>query len=161
MRKIILIIILTIFPLSGCIGYLGDKLLNPYASEFQCPVTDKGECIKLKDAYEKSLRQSTPVAEINIYNAGETNSQTQNNAGETKSQTQNSETQYQNALFERLKGLLNEPEIPFLVTPRVVRILFLPYKSDGNVLMMSRYAYFILDEPQWVLGNYLNQKGDE
>jgi conjugal transfer pilus assembly protein TraV len=150
MRKIILAIMLTIFSLSGCIGYLGDKLLNPYASEFQCPVTDKGECIKLKDAYEKSLRQSNPGAEINIYKEGE-----------TKTQTQGSETQYQKAMFERLKGLLNEPETPLLMTPKVVRVLFLPYKSDGNILMMPRYAYFFLDEPQWVLGNYLNPKGDE
>lgn len=149
MRKIMLIIMLTIFSLSGC-AYLGDKLLNPYASEFQCPVTDKGECIKLKDAYEKSLRQRTPEAEINIYKEGE-----------TKSQTQGSETQYQDAMYKKLKDMLNDPETPLLVTPKVVRVLFLPYQSDGNVLMMPRYAYFFLDEPQWVLGNYLNLKGDE
>ncbi|MCX6262117.1 MAG: TraV family lipoprotein, partial [Bacteroidia bacterium] len=65
------------------------------------------------------------------------------------------------AMFERLKGLLNEPETTLLMTPKVVRVLFLPYKSDGNILMMPRYAYFFLDEPQWVLGNYLNLKGDE
>lgn len=150
--KLILIAAL-LLSLSGCAA-IGDRLLNPYSSEFQCPLADKGECIKLKDAYEKSLRQeaeqtaeqAATLKEINI----------REEAGGNPPQSQ--ETRYQGEVFKRLAGLLSEPETPVIVAPKVMRVLFLPYKADGNVLMMPRFAYFFLDEPQWVLGGYLSKE---
>jgi len=145
--KLILIAAL-LLSLSGCAA-IGDRLLNPYSSEFQCPLADKGECIKLKDAYEKSLRQEAEqeaLKEINI----------REEAGENPPQSQ--ETRYQGEVFKKLAGLLSEPETPVIVAPKVMRVLFLPYKADGNVLMMPRFAYFFLDEPQWVLGGYLSKE---
>ena len=146
--KLILIAVL-LLSLFGC-AYLGDKLLNPYSSEFQCPLADKGECIKLKDAYEKSLKQTAEQAaalkEINI----------REEAGGNPPQSQ--ETRYQSEMFKKLAGLLSEPETPVIAAPKVMRVLFLPYKADGNVLMMPRFAYFFLDEPQWVLGGYLSKE---
>ena len=133
--------LLVLVSLTGC-AFLGDKLLNPYSSDFQCPLTDKGECIKLKDAYEKSLKQETPLKEVNIYKEGEKTVQSQ-------------ETHYQEEMLKKLATLLSEPQTPIIITPKVVRVLFLPYKADNNVLMMPRFAYFFLDEPQWTLGNYL------
>lgn len=145
--KLILIAAL-LLSLSGC-AYLGDKLLNPYSSEFQCPLADKGECIKLKDAYEKSLRQTAEQAALKEINIRE-------EAGGNP--PQNQETRYQGEVFKKLAGLLSEPETPVIVAPKVMRVLFLPYKADGNVLMMPRFAYFFLDEPQWVLGGYLSKE---
>ncbi len=149
--KLILIAAL-LLSLSGCAA-IGDRLLNPYSSEFQCPLADKGECIKLKDAYEKSLRQEAEqtaeqeaLKEINI----------REEAGGNPPQSQ--ETRYQGEVFKRLAGLLSEPETPVIVAPKVMRVLFLPYRADGNVLMMPRFAYFFLDEPQWVLGGYLSKE---
>ncbi len=147
--KLILVVALFLF-LSGCAS-IGDKLLNPYSSDFTCPLTDKGECIKLKDAYEKSLKQEAEqtaermaaLKEINVYEE----------AGGNPPQSQ--ETRYRGEMFKKLADLLSEPETPVIVTPKVMRVLFLPYKADGNVLMMPRFAYFFLDEPQWVLGDYL------
>lgn len=149
-RCIAILLFFLVFPflvsLTGC-AFIGDKLLNPYSSDFQCPLTDKGECIKLADAYEKSLKQDPSLKEINIYKEGEKPVQSQ-------------ETRYQGEVFKKLTSLLTEPETPIIMTPKVVRVLFLPYKSDNNVLMMPRFAYFFLDEPQWTLGNYL-MKGIE
>jgi len=158
--KLILIAAL-LLSLSGCAA-IGDRLLNPYSSEFQCPLADKGECIKLKDAYEKSLKQEAEqtaeqaakqtaeqaamLKEINI--RGE--------AGGNPPQSQ--ETRYQGEVLKKLVGILSEPETPVIVAPKVMRVLFLPYKADGNVLMMPRFAYFFLDEPQWVLGGYLSKE---
>lgn len=140
--NIVMVLLFFIFvSLTGC-SFLGDKLLNPYSSDFQCPLTDKGECIKLQDAYEKSLKQESPQKEINISKEGE-------------KAAQNQETHYQGELLKKLTNLLSEPETPIITSPKVMRVLFLPYKADNNVLMMPRFAYFFLDEPQWTLGNYL------
>lgn len=142
MREIKSIVIIFLSLLIVSCSTIGDKLLNPYASGFQCPLTDKGECIKLKDAYEKSLKQDMSYKEINISKEGE-------------KPVQGRETAYQEALHKKLTVLLTEPATPLLVSPKVVRVLFLPYKAGDNTLMMPRYVYFFFDEPQWMLENYL------
>ena len=157
--KLILIAAL-LLSLSGC-AYLGDKLLNPYSSEFQCPLADKGECIKLKDAYEKSLRQGAEQkAEQEAKQTAEQAALKEINIREEAggNPPQDQETRYQGEVFKKLADLLSEPETPVIVAPKVMRVLFLPYKADGNVLMMPRFAYFFLDEPQWVLGGYLSKE---
>jgi len=157
--KLILIAVL-LLSLSGC-AVIGDRLLNPYSSEFQCPLADKGECIKLKDAYEKSLKQEAKqeakqAAEQAAEQAALKEINIRGEAGGNPPQSQ--ETRYQGEVFKKLAGLLSEPETPVIVAPKVMRVLFLPYKADGNVLMMPRFAYFFLDEPQWVLGGYLSKE---
>ncbi len=151
MRTVRILSILTIlFSLISC-ATIGDKLLNPYASDFQCPLADKGECIKLKDAYEKSIKDTASYKEINVFQEG--------GKSETSSDKTNqkniSEIRYQQEVFKKIASLLAEPETPVAVFPKTVRVLFLPYVESENSLMLPRYAYFFLDEPRWVLENYL------
>jgi len=136
----------TIIMLITSCATIGDKLLNPYSSNFQCPLTDVGECIKLKDAYDKSLK-GVPPGEITLYRESEKI---------MRSEESSSFSLYQESMYKKLTDLLIEPDTPIVIAPRVVRVLFLPYKSSDNMLMMPRYTYFFIDEPQWVLGNYLS-----
>jgi hypothetical protein len=42
------------------------------------------------------------------------------------------------------------------VPPQVIRVLILPYAADRDTFYAERYAYVIVEEPQWVFHNILN-----
>jgi conjugal transfer pilus assembly protein TraV len=158
MRKILtlLLIIATCTIQAGC-GAVG-AVINPYSSEFNCPMTDKGKCVALPDAYDEAINASQHNNIINNANAG---TGKKSNIDETQIASSNKST-YQDAVYGTLNKLLDEPVTPIIAPPKVLRILFLPYKSDSNDLLMYRYAYIMVDEPKWVLGEYLNVlSGDE
>lgn len=106
--------------------------LNPYASEFSCPETDLGKCVSVTDAYQESR------------------------GAEGGSERSDSED-YREALFDRLAGLLDEPETPLVVPPKVMRVLMLPYEGQEEELYLFRYAYIFTDRPRWVLSNELTE----
>jgi conjugal transfer pilus assembly protein TraV len=51
--------------------------------------------------------------------------------------------------------MLKAPNTPLIAPPQVMRVLVLPYKGDMNELYMMRYIYLLIDDPKWVVGNYL------
>ena len=62
----------------------------------------------------------------------------------------NGEKAYQEGVYKKLAGLLDEPKTPLIAPPKVMRVLLLPYKNDKD-LYMYRYAYFVVDDFRWVL----------
>ena len=144
--------LVAVFFLCGC-----SAVLNPYASEFNCPETEKGKCVAVQKAYDESLNplvKHEPGAK-----EGECG-----DCREEKSPASGSgspEAEYREALYKRMTGLLKEPETPMVTPPQVMRVLLLPYRGEGGELFMARYAYFFLDRPEWILGDYLVEKGGE
>ena len=62
----------------------------------------------------------------------------------------NGEKAYQEGVYKKLAGLLEEPKTPLIAPPKVMRVLLLPYKNDRD-LYMYRYVYFVVDDFRWVL----------
>ena len=137
--------------LCGC-----SAVLNPYQSGFNCPGSDKGKCVSVQKAYSDSLN---PLVKPEP-GAGEGECQDCGKDKPADPGTTREEAEYRGALFKRLAGLLGEPETPLVAPPQVMRVLLLPYKGEGGELFMPRYAYFFLDRPQWILDNYLVEKGE-
>ena len=132
-------------------------MLNPYASEFNCPETEKGKCVAVQKAYDESLN---PLVK---HEPGTGNGECRD-CKEEKAPPSGSgspEAEYREALYRRMTGLLKEPETPMVTPPQVMRVLLLPYRGEGGELFMARYAYFFLDRPEWILGDYLVEKGGE
>ncbi len=142
--------------LVGC-GTMGNAL-NPYQSEFSCPLSDKGQCIGVPQAYDKATGKDPELA-VNIPRK-KAQVLTPADPG-TPTQTSTAETAYEQASYQKLAGLLREPVTPVVAPPKVMRVLILPYKSGENDLYMARYAYFIVDDPRWVLGDYLRPSDGE
>lgn len=112
-------------------GTLLTGCLNPYMGDFSCPKTANGKCVSVEDAYNESRGnpfELLPGTHSEIY---------------------------QDALFERMAGLLNEPETPMVVPPKVMRVLVLPYEGQDEELYLNRYAYLFTDRPRWILTNPL------
>jgi conjugal transfer pilus assembly protein TraV len=149
MRRLVLLFVLAIL-LTGCAS-----VLNPYESDFQCPGTDRGKCVSVQDAYGESTKKN-----LSIENKDEVKSEKPQEGGVLESQHKKN-NDYQEALYKELAGLLKEPLTPIVAPPKVMRVLMLPYKGDANELYMIRYVYFFVEEPKWILGDYLSGAGNE
>jgi len=140
MQRIVLLVCLVI--VTGCAS-----VMNPYSSDFSCPETNKGKCVSVKKAYSESMETNPIEDEIDYDKDQETMSA--------------SEISYQDAMYQELAGLLNEPVTPIVAPPKVMRVLLLPYRGDKNELYMYRYVYFFVDKPKWVLGDYLSTETED
>jgi conjugal transfer pilus assembly protein TraV len=143
MRRLILLFALAIL-LTGCAS-----VFNPYESDFQCPETDRGKCVSVQDAYGESVQKN-----LSKENKEELKNEKPKEGDALKSQDKKND--YQEALYKELAGLLKEPITPVVAPPKVMRVLLLPYKGDVNELYMLRYIYFFVEEPKWILGDYLH-----
>jgi len=110
--------------LTGC-----GAALNPYHENFNCQAPeDSGGCVDTRTAYEEAV----------------------GNNESAKDESRTEKKSVDAARLERLATLLKEPRTPMIMPPRILRVLILPYKSDGD-LFMVRYAYLQVEAAQWVL----------
>ena len=124
--------VLSIALLAAC-STVGNTI-NPYKSNFNCPYKESGKCISMTGAYDESRQDK---------------SQRMDPAKAAVLPT-NGEKAYQEGVYKKLAGLLDEPKTPLIAPPKVMRVLLLPYKNDRD-LYMYRYAYFVVDDFRWVL----------
>ena len=139
-------------PLMFLILLCGCSVLNPYRSEFTCPQKENGKCVGVDSAYYESLTKTKDKIE-NPESLKKDNS----DKAKTKVGGQKSENLYQEEVYRKLAGLLKEPVTPLVAPPKVMRALLLPYKGEGGELFMPRYVYFMADDPQWIMGGYLQE----
>ena len=123
--------------LAAC--YTAGNAINPYKSNFNCPYKESGKCISMTAAYDES-RQGAAAGRPGIV---------QGAADRPESPT-TARTAYQESVYKKLAGLIEEPKTPLIAPPKVMRVLLLPYKNDRD-LYMYRYAYFVVDDFRWVL----------
>ena len=126
---------------AGC-SAVGEAI-NPYSAQFKCEMTENGRCISMTGAYLGSLQKDPKNGKNGNLKKGKT--------GDPPNSV-SSETAYQEALFKKLSGLLEEPTTPVIAPPKVMRVLLLPYKAEKD-LFMYRYVYFVVDDYAWVLGD--------
>ena len=67
---------------------------------------------------------------------------------------------YRDQVYDQLGTMVQAPRTPMIKPPRAVRTMILPYSSElkQNRLYMPRYIYSIVDEPKFVMGQYLIKK---
>ncbi len=132
--------------LAGC-SSVGEAI-NPYGSSFNCSMAENGKCISMTGAYRESLQPQD----------SKNDGKKKKKAPEPK-ETDASEASYQGSLYKKLSGLLEEPETPMIAPPKVMRVLLLPYKGTDKELYLYRYAYFVIDDYSWVLGEHVMEGG--
>ena len=138
----------------------GCSILGVYDNEFKCPATYNGRCISMQGAYDLA-KKGQDSAEFDP----DAQAERKDGCGKDGSSCggkvltpvvtpeNTAHTSYKESLFKKFDGLLKEPTTPVVAPPQVMRVLLLPYRSDGNELFMLRYVYFFVDEPRWVLGD--------
>jgi conjugal transfer pilus assembly protein TraV len=143
MNKILPFLIIFSLFFSGC-------FLNPYQSDFTCPHMENGKCVSVQSAYDESLETSKKKkADMSLQD--ELDDISKSGKAKTVKVSPATVSNYQDALYAKIAGLLNEPVTPMVAPPQVMRVLVFPYKGDGKKLFMPRYVFMFTDEAQWVL----------
>ena len=147
--------------LSGC-----TTIMNPFNDDFSCPETYNGKCVSITEAYDESLSGQTqqPANETkqrpHIHgidcdyeeDCDEPVAPKKEAPEDTQTrEPQTAEEEYRQALYGKIANLLKEPATPMVATPKVMRVLMLPYEGDDNALYMYRYVYIFAEPPRWIL----------
>jgi len=150
--------------LSGC------QVLVPYDNEFACAKShDYGQCMDVQSAYEDARTvQGTPQGPAEPGTTFRTTGPRAPSRSPVKPVPaerrgelireawlpEDSAARLRDARYRELAGLIENPVTPLVRAPKVLRTLIVSY-SAGNTLYMPRYVYYLADEAQFVLGDYL------
>jgi len=132
--------------------------ITPYESKFSCPPTYGGLCESPIDAYHDSVngidpRQLDPKWKEKRAEWEEKNKaliEARKRAALQRSGTSSEAPTYRAELFKELRDLIEAPETPVVIPPKIVRALVLG-TPDGKMYVAPHYVFFMLDEPRWVL----------
>jgi len=154
-RRFLIVLPFVLLALSGC------SVFSPYNSEFQCTSPDKGKCVSVQQAYEESLEKDSPVKKTvkgKKSRKADDSSVNEEKSKDLRDKKSSAEESYKESLQREMARLIDEPVTPVVIPPKVMRILVLPY-PEKTVLYMPRFIYIMTDNPRWVLGDYLINKG--
>lgn len=153
-----------ILMLSGC-------SLLPYESEFSCRLKDNyGKCISVDDAYTEAVtgqskgKPMIPPSERGFWQGDDDEAKEadeKNHSLSVNPQASSGDyTGYRSEVYRAMQGLLKQPETPMIKPAKTVRTLILSYgaNNDKKRLYMPRYIYSIVEEPQFVFGQYKLQR---
>ena len=129
--------------------------LLPYENEFACRKTDDlGKCISVEEAYKEAVTGQSQHPTIQAKK-----SKTKPSEPQAALSVDEAYTQYQAQVYREMATLIEAPRTPMLKPAKTLRTLILSYSpnADNKVFYMPRYVYSIIDDPGWVLGDYLNR----
>ncbi|MDQ5988249.1 MAG: hypothetical protein CSYNP_04007 [Syntrophus sp. SKADARSKE-3] len=172
-RQVSVMYLITVLTIAGSLSGCG--IFNPYKGEFSCPNFKNGKCVSVETAYNEAIQGRTDAensqkcakvvngkcltkeeaAKLDAKKNGKTAA-----AVQLPSQELDYDKAYERETFKKLQGLIKQPITPIVSAPKVMRVLLLPYKGADGELFMSRYAYFMADDPKWVIGEYLMESND-
>jgi conjugal transfer pilus assembly protein TraV len=148
--------------LPGCTT-LGSAM-SPYSEKFSCKNSDHGQCIHPEKAYADAVAGRTSRSDPKVTNGGKAGGpERRANAPRVgRNAVADGYLDYRSSVYRELQSLVEAPVTPMLRPGRTVRTLILPYadRERPDRLYMPRYVYSILDEPQWVVGDYLVNSGE-
>ncbi len=133
----ILLLLTMVSVLSACAPV--GRALNPYEENFRCRAKDDtGKCIDTPSAYEEARHGSSLPGKAPL--------------------VRDLEIEVSEKRYKTVADLLSEEKAPILEPPKVVRVLFLPYKGAREELFMSRYVYLKVKESSWILTDVEEKK---
>jgi len=147
--------------MTGCSG-----TLMPYESSFQCPGGYNGICESIDDAYHDSVngidarqfdekwkehKADWEESHAELIAARKSISAIDKASGTVS--TGQKPVSYRESYLRKMKDLIDAPETPVLVPPKVIRILVLPRTYEQNrSLVGSHYLFSQLEDgPRWIL----------
>jgi len=146
--------------LSGC-------ALLPYDSHYLCEKTDDyGHCTSVQGAYNDAVNSAPNEGDGAGHESkvGHHSDKDESNKDEKGTDVHapsdpsvTAHNTYQDAQYRALAGLIDQPVSPVVAPAKVLRTLIVSYE-DHEALYMPRYVFFVVDNPHFVLGDYLNNE---
>ena len=148
----------TFLTLSMLVLVAGCSTLNPYHSESMCAATENhGKCESVNAAYTEALDKKTARKPGATKPDAPSSSKAASSADPAliKTAQLSGEERYHEAEYRKLAALVEEPVMPIVQQPTVLRTLILSYPA-GDSLYMPRFVMYFADAPKFVIGEYLN-----
>lgn len=132
--------------LAGC-----GSIINPYHETFNCKASNEsGACVDTMTAYADA--QSTEPADNRPPRPSVTLP-----VDAPGSEAITARAVYEDRYYRRLADLLEEPQVPMIEPPKIMRVLLMPYKGEGGELFMPRFSFITVEEARWVLAENLTK----
>ena len=155
-------------PLLACIAFLtlsGCSSLIPYEEEFACKRPENmGKCINTEQAYEeaRSGNSVTPYAKPASKQDDDDNDDVQRNGKPIMNlhiaSPNQGYNQYLDANYRETAKLLKSGITPVLSNGDTIKIVLVPNRVTDKMLLSERIMYVIIEEPEFIMGDYLIQK---
>jgi conjugal transfer pilus assembly protein TraV len=139
--------------------------LNPYNSQFMCAATaNHGKCESVDAAYGDAVaKTATPSPRPTGASSAKTRRRTPDPLRSAPANglpimnvaNTSGEARYLDAEYRKLAALVEEPIVPVVQPPTVLRTLILSYSSSDSVYL-PRYVMYFAEAPKFVIGEYLN-----
>lgn len=157
----------------GAALLLGGCSIFPYDSHYLCEKTDDyGHCTSVQGAYKDAVSGSNDAAGAADEREGKVShaKPAEGSDGEASAEPAppaadhehphlvavSMRDKYREAQYRAMAGMVDAPVAPVVVPAKVLRTL-VPAYQDGNSLYMPRYVFYVVDQPHFVLGDYLSQ----
>lgn len=162
-------VIATLAIIQGC-------SIFPYEDKFGCNrPNNMGKCVSATEAYDEMTTGESKAPYAKPYSkqtdeeraAGEGDAQnTQASHGSAPSSATSLPKRvngaqydaYLDANYKEVAELVDAPVTPMVKPVKTAELLFLPYSDQSRVLKGERIVTVILEEPKFVLGDYLKKK---
>lgn len=151
-----------LFLLGGC------SSLIPYEDEFACKRSDNmGKCIDTENAYLEAVsgQSTTPFAKPHSeLEDGESNYATTVTTDENGKPivpvvpSNAGYLHYLDSNYRETARLLDSAITPVTSSGDTIKIVLLPNKIDSKVMLSERTMYVIIEEPEFIMGDYLTPK---
>lgn len=135
------------------LGATACSTVLPYESEFACKNDDYGQCIHPQEAYAQAVGARPKTSDdAKAHKRDERNI----DDGHILA-AQGGYDGYSQAQYDELASLIEAPMTPMVAPAKTIRTLILPYADDRSEtrLYMPRFVYSVLEQPKFVLGDYL------
>lgn len=145
----------------------------PYEEDFACKLKDNlGKCQDVSAAYEEAVTgvsKAPPMKKASEQDDDEDSrdpdierddSETAPASPLPTATNQTGYVGYRQAVYSKLQQYVEAPETPMVTPAKTVRTMILPYTTttDRNRLYMPRYVMSIVNEPKFVMGQYLYKR---
>ena len=139
--------------LSGC------TLFSPFDSKFQCQRSrDYGKCTNVAGAYDDALNADDGQGEVAHaqHPAGEEHDAGGGPGPVDADRGRANFNRYKTDEYGAMASLIEQPVVPVVTPPKMLRSLVVAYATAEKTLYMPRYIYYFVTDGSFVLGDYLN-----
>jgi len=153
--KLKLILIISISLLSGCTA------LIPYEDEFACKrPNNMGKCISTEAAYKELTTGESiaPYAKPASQQDDDDDKSNSNDKNDSIKMPNSGYDQYLDANYKETANLIKGGITPIISSGDTIKIVLVPNRVTERMLLSERIMYVIIEEPEFVMGDYLLKK---
>lgn len=138
--------------------------LFPYEDKFACERPDNlGKCVSATQAYEEITTGKSAGEHMQPYSEQDDSEHKHTDESvqapdDTPKASDIGYDRYLDANYSEVAALIDEPITPLVKPVMTAEMLVMPYSDSPKVLKGERFINVIVEDPTFILGNYLRKQ---